>query len=75
MAGEIVYFETHHTLKRGEHYCDQMRSQARAGITKARGILKPWACSEANSVFDGDPQPQLDDEWLERMYRELSLDV
>jgi hypothetical protein len=53
----------------------EVLGQARAGITKACRILKPWACSEANSELDGYPQPQRDDERLERMYRELNLDV
>ncbi len=50
--------------------------QARARIERARRI-GPWAASEARAADDepeGDPQPDVDDERLERMYRELNRD-
>ena len=51
--------------------------QARTGIERARRIIGPWASSRACAVDDeseSDPQPELDDERLERMYRELNRD-
>jgi hypothetical protein len=53
----------------------EVLGQARAGIAKARRILKPWICGDSKADPDGDPQPQIDDERLERMYRELNPDV
>ena len=52
--------------------------QARASIEKARRIIGPWVGSNACKVDDdpeGDPQPELDDECLERMYRELNREA
>lgn len=51
--------------------------QARASIEKARRIIGPWAGSgsQLEEEVDGDPQPHLDDERLERMYRELNRDA
>ena len=51
--------------------------QARASIEKARRIIGPWAGSKACTQGEPeiDPQPQLDDERLERMYRELNREA
>jgi hypothetical protein len=52
--------------------------QARASIEKARRIIGPWAGSSACKMHDeseGDPQPEVDDERLERMYRELNREA
>jgi hypothetical protein len=51
--------------------------QARASIEKARRVIGPWAGSDACALDDpeGDPQPEVDDERLERMYRELNRDA
>jgi len=52
--------------------------QARASIEKARRIIGPWADSNACNPLgepESDPQPQLDDERLERMYRELNREA
>jgi hypothetical protein len=47
-------------------------SHARASLDKARRIIRPWT---ALDDLDGDPQPDLDDERLERMYRDLNRDA
>ena len=52
--------------------------QARAGLEKARRVVGPWTAANRRQLEDdleGDPQPELDDERLERMYRELSRDA
>jgi hypothetical protein len=46
--------------------------QARAGLEKARRIVRPWTTAYD---LEGAPQPELDDERIERMYRELSQDA
>jgi hypothetical protein len=46
--------------------------QARAGLERARRVIRPWA---AFDDIEGDPQPEVDDERLERMYRDLNRDV
>jgi len=51
--------------------------QARAGLEKARRIVRPWTAVDRQPLGDdpeGDPQPELDDERIERMYRELNQD-
>lgn len=51
--------------------------QARAGLEKARRIVRPWTAAGRRPLEDdpeGDPQPELDDEGIERMYRELNRD-
>ncbi len=49
-----------------------------AGIERARRILQPWSRSERIAAPDGDiegdPQPDVDSETLERMYRDLNPD-
>jgi len=56
-----------------------MVGQARAGIERARRILQP--CSEFARTagreidIEDDPQPDVDGEMLERMYRELNPDA
>jgi hypothetical protein len=47
--------------------------QARAGLEKARRVVRPWAAAEDD--LEGSPQPELDDERIERMYRELNQDA
>ena len=52
--------------------------QARAGLEKARRIVGPWTAANRRQLehdFEADPQPELDDERLERMYRELNQDA
>ena len=47
-------------------------NHARASLEKARQVIRPW------TVFDdieGDPQPEVDAERLERMYRDLNRDA
>ena len=48
--------------------------QSRAGIKKARAILRQWPEPERNDSSDGedDPQPDVDSEMLERMYQALN---
>ena len=51
--------------------------QARASLEKARRIVRPWTAANRQQLQDdpeGDPQPELDDERIERMYRELYQD-
>ena len=45
---------------------------ARASLDKARRIIRPWT---ALDELDSDPQPDVDDERLERMYRDLNRDA
>jgi len=47
-------------------------SEARAGLENARRVIRPWM---AIDEIEGDPQPEVDDERLERMYRDLNLDA
>jgi hypothetical protein len=47
-------------------------SQARAGLENARRVIRPWM---AFDEIEGDPQPEVDDERLERMYRDLNRDA
>ena len=46
-------------------------TKARAGLEKARQVIRPWAADE----FEGDPQPDVDADRLERMYRDLNRDA
>jgi hypothetical protein len=46
--------------------------EARAGAERARRIVRPWTVAMAD--LKGAPQPDLDDERIERMYRELNRD-
>jgi hypothetical protein len=54
-------------------------AHARASIEKARRILGPLAGGERKAALaddsEGDPQPEIDDEKLERMYRVISPDA
>jgi hypothetical protein len=45
--------------------------QARVGVERARAILQLLQASECEADIEGDPQPRLNDEELERMYRHL----
>lgn len=45
---------------------------ARASLDKARRIIRPWTVIDD---LEGDPQPEVDDERLERMYRDLNRDI
>ena len=47
-------------------------NQARAGLERARRVIRPWM---AFDEVEGDPQPEVDDERLERMYRDLNRDA
>jgi len=46
--------------------------QARAGLERARRVIRPWMGADE---IEGDPQPEVDDERLERMYRDLNRDA
>lgn len=48
--------------------------QARASVEKARRVVRPWT-TVGEAYLAGAPQPELDDEGIERMYRELNLDL
>jgi hypothetical protein len=45
--------------------------QARIGIERARAILQPLRASECKADVEGEAQPTLNHEELERMYRDL----
>jgi hypothetical protein len=47
-------------------------SQARSGIARARGILHSPLL---NDEIEGEPQPDIDAEKLERMYRDINVDA
>lgn len=47
-------------------------NQARLGLERARRVIRPWM---AIDEVEGDPQPEVDDERLERMYRDLNRDA
>ena len=47
-------------------------NHARASLDRARRLIRPWT---ALDELDGDPQPDVDDERLERMYRDLNRDA
>ena len=47
-------------------------NQARLGLENARRVIRPWM---ASAEVEGDPQPEVDDERLERMYRDLNRDA
>jgi hypothetical protein len=52
--------------------------KARAGLEKARRVVRPGTAADRQPLEDDvedDPQPELDDERLERMYRLLNQDV
>ncbi|CAN5650100.1 hypothetical protein BH10PSE6_BH10PSE6_35520 [soil metagenome] len=51
--------------------------QVRADLVKARRVITPWTAGEQRPAGDdeGDPQPDVDDERLEWMYRELNRDA
>jgi hypothetical protein len=53
-------------------------TEARAGLEKARRIVRPWTAADRHPRGDdleGAPQPELDNECIERMYRELNRDM
>ena len=87
MTGEIIYFQGHLDLKRGQLYREQTVSRhailapaiparSRAGEEAGRRILPmvPGSGRRADLADDGegDPQPDIDCETLDRMYRELN---
>lgn len=47
-------------------------TQARLGLERARRVIRPWTAADE---AEGDPQPEVDDERLERMYRDLNRDA
>jgi hypothetical protein len=47
--------------------------QARASVEDARRVVRPWILGKAD--LGGTPQPELDDERIERMYRQLNPDL
>src|SRR4051812_26546953 len=47
-------------------------NQARLGLERARRVIRPW---RAIDEVEGDPQPEVDDERLERMYRDINRDA
>lgn len=51
--------------------------EVRADLAKARRVITPWTAAEPRQASgdEGDPQPLVDDERLEWMYRELNRDA
>jgi len=49
-----------------------VRRRARLLTQRARWVVQPWA--QPDDEFEGDPQPEIDDESVERMYRHLCSD-
>jgi hypothetical protein len=51
--------------------------RVRRDIVKARRVVTPWTSGEQRpgADHDGDPQPDVDDERLEWIYRELNRDA
>jgi hypothetical protein len=47
-------------------------TQARTSLERGRRVIRPWT---AFDEIEGDPQPEVDDERLERMYRDLNRDA
>jgi hypothetical protein len=47
-------------------------NQARAGLERARRVMRPWMAVDEG---ESDPQPEVDAERLERMYRDLNRDA
>ena len=95
MTGEIIYFQGHLDLKRGQLYREQTVSRhalplpRRAGRLSRRRPLARRSDGEAGRRIlpmlpgserradladdgEGDPQPDIDCETLDRMYRELN---
>jgi hypothetical protein len=103
MTGEIIHFQRHRDLKRGQLYRKQtvphraaaacrlqepevactsetfapaIQTRSRAGVESARRVLRtlPWSERSADLADDGegDPQPDIDCETLDRLYRELN---
>jgi hypothetical protein len=87
MTGEIIYFQGHLDLKRGQLCREQTVSRhailapaiparSRAGGEAGRRILPMLPGSERRADLaddgEGDPQPDIDCETLDRMYRELN---
>ena len=88
MTGEIIHFQSHLDLKRGQLCREQtlardailapailVRGRAPAGEA-GRRILPMLPGSERRADLaddgEGDPQPDIDCETLDRMYRELN---
>jgi hypothetical protein len=57
MTGEIIHFQSHRDLKRGQLYRKQ---------------TVPHRAADLADDGEGDPQPDIDCETLDRMYRELN---
>jgi hypothetical protein len=65
--------ELNELTARSQALAPETANQARILAKRARAVLSPWSVQAASDdERDGDPQPQLDDEMLERMYRSLS---
>lgn len=46
--------------------------RARASLERARRVVRPWGATDDG---ESDPQPEVDDERLERMYRDLNREA
>ena len=87
MTGEIIHLQRHRDLKRGElkepevactseSVAPVIQMRSRASVESGSRILRtePWSERSADIADDGegDPQPAIDCETLDRMYRELN---
>jgi hypothetical protein len=68
-----LVMELEELSRRSKTFPPATLDQARAGLRKTRRIVRPWTAPEND--LEGAPQPELDDERIERMYRELNKDV
>ena len=106
MTGEIIHFQSHLDLKRGQRYSKQTvprdaaaaprlkelgvarpseipapatQTRSRSGGEDGRRIMQtlPWSERRADFADDGegDPQPDIDYETLDRMYRVLNFSI
>lgn len=93
MTGEIIHFQSHRDLKRGQLHRKQtgphrtrtgcrlkepVRSSDPAHLAPEAGTtqaLQPQAARIAHLPDEGDPQPDIDCETLDRMYRELDSEA
>lgn len=64
--------ELEELTRKSEDVPPMTMSQARLGLERARRVIRPWM---ATDEVESDPQPDVDDERLERMYRDLSRDA
>jgi hypothetical protein len=68
-----LLMELEELSRRSGNFPPTTLDQARTDLQKTRRIVRSWTATEND--LEGAPQPELDDERIERMYRELNKDV